>query len=177
MGSLQTWPSLGRISLNNTAPDAACGTCRANHGELPAPGGVIHEDAFWRLEHILAPIPMAGWLVLKPRRHVEALADLSGDEAAQFGPLVRRITRAMDAVMRPAKVYLCQFSEAEHFAHIHFHLIPRREDTPPEQRGPAVFALLSAARAGNDLAPVVEAERLAAAVRSRLLSQPEGEES
>jgi diadenosine tetraphosphate (Ap4A) HIT family hydrolase len=163
--------------LNTTAPDASCGTCRANRGELAAPGGVIYEDALWRLEHILVPIPMAGWLVLKPLRHVEALADLSSDEAAAIGPLVRRITRAMDAVMQPAKVYLCQFSEAEHFAHIHFHLIPRRADTPSEQRGPAVFALLSAARAGNNLAPVEEAERLAAAVRSRLRSQSEGEDA
>ena len=74
----------------------------------------------------------------------------------------------MREVMRPAKVYLCQFSEAEHCAHIDFHLIPREADTPKEQRGPAVFDLLSAARAGNNLAPVEEAERLAAAARTRL---------
>lgn len=164
----RVWSYIGSITTNNTAPDASCGTCRANRGELPAPGGVIYEDALWRLEHILAPIPMAGWLVLKPLRHVESFADLSAEEAAAFGPLVHGITRAMDAVMRPAKVYLCQFSEAEHFAHIHFHLIPRRADTPPEHRGPAVFALLSAARAGSNLAPVEEAERLAAGLRSRL---------
>jgi hypothetical protein len=35
-----------------------CGTCRANRGEIPAPGGVIHQDALWRLEHIFEPIPI-----------------------------------------------------------------------------------------------------------------------
>ncbi|MGI8915538.1 MAG: HIT family protein [Chloroflexota bacterium] len=154
--------------MDKTSLDASCGTCRANRGELPAPGGVIYQDLLWRLEHILAPIPLAGWLVLKPLRHVEALADLTGEEAATFGPLVQRITRAMREVMQPVKVYLCQFSEAEHFAHIHFHMIPRHADIPKEQRGPAVFELLSTARLGSNLAPIKEAERIAAAVRTQL---------
>ncbi len=158
--------------MTDTQLESTCGTCRANRGELPAPGGVIYQDASWRLEHILAPIPLAGWLVLKPLRHVEAMADLSSEEAAAFGPLVRRITRAMREVLQPAKVYLCQFSEAEHFAHIHFHLIPRSADIPKERRGPAVFDLLSAAaQGGRKLAPLEEAERIAAAVRERLLTE------
>lgn len=148
--------------------DSGCGTCRANRGELAAPGGVIYQDVLWRLEHIIPPIPKAGWLVLKPLRHVEALADLSAEEAAAFGPLVRRITAAMREVLQPAKIYLCQFSEAENFAHIHFHLIPRYSGAPLELRGPAVFDLLSAARGGCNLAPLEEAERIAAAVRERL---------
>ena len=28
-----------------------CGTCRANRGEFPTPGGVIYQDGLWRLEH------------------------------------------------------------------------------------------------------------------------------
>ncbi|MGH7763205.1 MAG: hypothetical protein ACREOM_02155, partial [Candidatus Dormibacteraceae bacterium] len=60
-----------------TADLATCGTCRANRGELPAPGGVIHQDEHWRLEHIIPPLPMAGWLVLKPLRHIESVADMN----------------------------------------------------------------------------------------------------
>lgn len=155
--------------MDSGQPDSTCGTCRANRGELPAPGGVIYEDALWRLEHIIPPLPRAGWLVLKPLRHVEAFADLSDEEAAAFGPLVRRSMAALRAVLQPAKIYLCQFSEAEHFAHIHFHLIPRAVDAPPEQFGPAVFALLSqAAREGRNLAPLADAEWIAAAVRTQM---------
>src|SRR5438034_11247539 len=102
-----------------------CGTCRANQVEIPAPGGVIYQDALWRLEHIFEPLPLAGWLVLKPLRHVEMVANLSDDEAGTLGPLVQRTTSAMREVLEPAKIYVCQFSEAEGFAHIHIHLIPR----------------------------------------------------
>lgn len=136
---------------------------------MTAPGGVIFQDAHWRLEHILPPIPLAGWLVLKPLRHIEALGDLSTGEATTFGPLVQRISAALSAAVQPAKVYLCQFSEAQHFAHLHFHLIPRAADLPTERRGPAVFELLSITRGeGRDLAPPEEAERIALAVRERL---------
>lgn len=151
----------------------SCGTCRANRGELAAPGGVIYQDALWRLEHVIEPLPLAGWLVLKPLRHVEAFADLTPDEAATFGPLVRRVTAAMTDALHPAKVYLCQFSEARGFAHIHFHLIPRFAETPPERRGPDVFTLLSeASREGRNLVPVEAAERAAAAIRERLHAAP-----
>lgn len=153
----------------DTLIDPSCGTCRANRGELSAPGGVIYQDAHWRLEHILPPIPLAGWLVLKPLRHIEALGDMNLEEAATFGPLVQSISAALQAVIHPAKVYLCQFSEAEHFTHIHFHLIPRAADLPTERRGPAVFQLLSVTRReGSDLASPEEAERIALAVRERL---------
>ena len=151
------------------ASDPTCGTCRANSGELSAPGGAIYQDTCWRLEHILPPIPLAGWLVLKPLRHVEALADLSREEAATFGPLIQRTTAAMRAVLQPARIYLCQFSEAEGVAHIHFHLIPRTTDVPAELRGPAVFDLLSTSRReGRDLASPQEAERIAREVREQL---------
>src|SRR2546425_3949235 len=105
-------------------PHRDCGTCRANRGELAAPGGVVYEDALWRAEHAIEPIPMVGWLVLKPLRHVEAFADLTPEEAAAFGPIAHRLTRAMTAVLGPVKVYVCLFAEAEHFTHIHVHLIP-----------------------------------------------------
>jgi diadenosine tetraphosphate (Ap4A) HIT family hydrolase len=144
-----------------------CLTCRANRGELMAPGGVIYQDALWRLEHSLEPIPMIGWLILKPLRHVEVFADLTPDEAASFGPLARRITRAMTEVLAPARVYVCLYAEA--VSHVHFHLIPRYHETPQEHRGPGVFDLLSAASdQGRSLVDVEAAARAATEIRERL---------
>ncbi len=149
---------------------ATCGTCRANQGLLAAPGGVIHEDALWRVEHAIEPIPIAGWLIAKPLRHVEAFADLTPEEAAAFGPLVRRVMRAMSEVLAPAKIYLCLFAELENFAHIHFHLIPRWPNDPPAQRGPGVFDLLRrAGTEGRSLADVDEAARRAARIREAMV--------
>lgn len=120
-------------------PEAACLTCRINRGEISSPGGTIYRDDLWCLEHDIEPIALAGWLVLKPLRHVEAFADLSAEEAAAFGPLTRRITQVMTEVLRPVKIYLSMYMEAEGFAHLHVHLIPRFAETPVDHRGPRIF--------------------------------------
>jgi diadenosine tetraphosphate (Ap4A) HIT family hydrolase len=152
-----------------------CGTCRANLGGFPTPGGVIYQDGQWRLEHTFEPIPMVGWLVLKPLRHVEFFGDLTAEEARTFGPLVQRITSAMREVHKPAKVYLCQFAEQEGFGHLHFHLIPRAAELPRELRGPHVFDLMAEAlRERRNLGDLEEAAQVATAVRERLAMQVRG---
>lgn len=146
-----------------------CGTCRANQGELRAPGGIIYEDGFWRLEHLLEPVPFAGWLVLKPLRHIESLAEMNSEEVTTFGPLVQSISRALHDELEPAKVYLCSFGEGEGFAHIHFHFIPRFAETPDELRGPRIFDYLRNARdIDPDAAVTRRAEEIAASIRDRL---------
>jgi diadenosine tetraphosphate (Ap4A) HIT family hydrolase len=151
-----------------TASNPTCGTCRANRGELQAPGGVVYQDALWRAEHAIEPIPMVGWLVLKPLRHVESFADLTTEEAASFGPIAHRLSRAITAELGATKVYLSLYAEAEHFPHVHVHLIPRFADTPPDRRGPRVFEYLREAAAHGNQADVVEAVRVAGAIRDRL---------
>jgi diadenosine tetraphosphate (Ap4A) HIT family hydrolase len=64
-----------------------CGICRADRAQPP--GGAIHNDGIWRVEHIAQPIPLLGWLVLAPARHVTTFADLSAGESAHFGPLAQ----------------------------------------------------------------------------------------
>ena len=81
----------------------ACMTCRHDRGELFSVGGVIYQDTFWHIEHI-TPLAVPGWLVVKPIRHVEHVADLSGDEAIQqFGPLVQLTAAALRATTNAAK--------------------------------------------------------------------------
>ena len=146
---------------------ATCVACRANRDEIVAPGGALYDDGLWRLEHTFEPMPMVGWLVLKPIRHVESLADLTAEEAAALGPLLRRITRAMTATLAPARVYAALFAES--VPHMHIHLIPRAADLPEELRGPDVFALLNAAaRSGQNLGDLDEARRVALAIKARL---------
>ena len=148
--------------------DVECKTCKANRSELVAPGGVIHADELWQVEHMLEPLPMAGWLIVKPLRHVTAFADLTDDEAATFGPLVRRVMAALQRVTGAEKVYLCLFAEASGFVHLHFHLIPAMREWTREQRGPAVFELIGdAMRRGNLVDPAVAAS-LADRVRTEL---------
>ena len=67
---------------------------------------------------------LPGWLVLVPRRHTVALDDLTADEAADLGPLLRAVSSALRDVVRCRKTYVVLFAEAEGFQHIHFHIIP-----------------------------------------------------
>lgn len=164
-------PSDGSATRPDKESLETCGTCRANCGEITSPGGVIYEDALWRVEHAIEPIPMVGWLVVKPLRHVESFADLSPEEAASFGPLVHRITHAMRDVLNPAEVYVCLFAEADNFTHIHFHLIPRWDDTPPVRRGPRVFEYLrEAINQDRNLGNIADAEQTAQAIRDHVMS-------
>jgi diadenosine tetraphosphate (Ap4A) HIT family hydrolase len=146
---------------------AACVACQANRGEIPTPGGVIYQDGLWRLEHAFEPIPMVGWLILKPLRHVESLSELTHAEAQSLGGLIQRISAAMTEELRPVKVYVACFAET--VAHLHFHFIPRSEDAPVDKRGPDIFHYLGeAGREKRNLGDVREAARVAMAIRGAL---------
>jgi diadenosine tetraphosphate (Ap4A) HIT family hydrolase len=85
---------------------------------------------------------LPGWLVLLPRRHLTAFTALAPEGAAELGAIVRDLSLALEDSTHCVKTYLMQFSEADGFAHLHLHLVPRAADLPDEVRGPRVFAHL-----------------------------------
>lgn len=85
---------------------------------------------------------MEGWLVLVVRRHTTAVAELTDEEAAELGPLIKEVSRAIQRVLDCAKTYVVQFAEHPQHPHVHVHVIPRRRDLAEEYRGPGVFGLL-----------------------------------
>ncbi len=101
----------------------------------------IATDEHWRVAHA-SGVALLGWLVLVPRRHVTAIADLDPAEAIALGQWQVRLSRALGAALGCAKTYVAQFAEAEGFRHVHFHVVPRMPDLPEELRGPRVFTLL-----------------------------------
>lgn len=125
-----------------TPPD--CYACRmeAVFDDLP-PRERVAADERWRVAHTFGT-SLPGWLVLVPRRHVTAVHDLTDAEAAGLGRWQVVLSRALRRVTGCAKTYVVQFAEAEGFAHVHFHIVPRMPDLAAEFRGPGVFALLNA---------------------------------
>jgi diadenosine tetraphosphate (Ap4A) HIT family hydrolase len=122
-----------------------CYSC-ARNAELDqlAPWERIAADDLWRTAHAFDSA-LPGWLVLLPRRHVTSIADLTDLEAASLGSWQVRLSRALQAVLGCEKTYVAQFAEAEGFAHVHFHIVPRPPDLAPDLRGPRIFQLLSPA--------------------------------
>ena len=100
-------------------------------------------DRHWRVAHAFNTA-LPGWLVLLPRRHVTAVHDLTNAEASALGTWQVSLSQALRSITGCAKTYIDQFAEAEGFAHVHFHIVPRTAELPQEQRGPRVFELLRA---------------------------------
>jgi len=147
-------------------PDTNCYSCQGNADiERLHPRERIAVDEYWRVAHAFDS-SLPGWLVLLPRRHVTTIAELTDAEAASLGRWQVRLSRALHTVTNCMKTYVAQFAEAEGFAHVHFHIVPRPADLALELRGPRVFGLLGA----RDLPQVEDAamDRLATELSAQL---------
>ena len=143
-----------------------CYTCaqEAAFDRLP-PRERIAADDHWRVAHSIGGA-LPGWLVLLPRRHVTAIADLTDEEAAALGTWQVRLSRALAEVTGCAKTYVAQFAEGEDFSHVHFHVVPRMVDQPADRRGPAVFGYLTATP--DERVPAQRMDELAVELTRRL---------
>lgn len=147
-------------------PDDSCYSCEALRGERHiSPGQRIFEGKWWVVEHAW-PTSVVGWVVLVLRRHAGALHELAADELTEMGTLLARVVRALHAETDCAKEYLACFAEAEHFQHVHLHVVPRATGLPQELQGPRIFALLNPADGSQASVADVQAfcGRLAAAM-------------
>ena len=110
-----------------TAPtsDATdCEACALIDGTMPLVGGVIHARDGWLVEHCIGPLGL-GTLIVKPRRHVTAVADLTDDEADALGPLLRDASAVARELVDAEQVYNCLWSHAGgEPVHIHYVVQP-----------------------------------------------------
>ena len=119
-----------------------CYTCRSIAGEKRiSPAPFIYEGTHWLVDHAY-PTSHLGWLVIVPRRHVEAPHELSREEFLELADIQYRLTQVMRMDANVQKEYLICISEAENFAHTHFHVISKPKDLPEELKGPRIFARL-----------------------------------
>jgi diadenosine tetraphosphate (Ap4A) HIT family hydrolase len=88
------------------------------------PGGVIAETNGWLVDHTIGALGVAT-LIVKPKRHVLHVADLTEGEASELGPLLRRVSAAITALVQPQQVYVNLWSHADAVpGHIHFVVQP-----------------------------------------------------
>lgn len=122
-------------------PMTDCLACDLASGDLPLPGGVISETAGWRVEHCIGPLGV-GTLIVKPRRHVLQVADLTEDEALEMGTLLRVTAEAVRDLTAASQVYVCLWSHGP--VHIHFVVQPVFADAIAEfgASGPSLQAAM-----------------------------------
>jgi diadenosine tetraphosphate (Ap4A) HIT family hydrolase len=104
----------------------ACFICRKHSGEHAAPpGGYLYEDAHFRVCHAPAAMSVPGTLLVESRRHFLDFAEMTVDEAADYGLLLARLYGIMKHALGAERVYTLVTLEGA--AHFHTWLIPRAD--------------------------------------------------
>jgi len=120
-----------------------CLTCLNLSGEPRiSPGPYIYVGTYWIVDHAY-PTTHLGWLVILPKRHIEALHELTKEEFLELAEIEYRLVQVMHTDSSVQKEYLMCFAEGHGFQHIHMHVVSRPVDLPAELKGPRVFAFLA----------------------------------
>ena len=149
-------PSSGRLASKHME---SCVACALSSGETPLPGGLIYRTAHWLVEHCVGPLGL-GTPVVKPERHVCAVADLTSAESEELGPLLQRSSWVARQLVAADQVYNCLWSHAGGSpVHIHYVVQPVTRDqmTRFGARGPD---LQSAMFASGQIPDPAEVERV-----------------
>jgi diadenosine tetraphosphate (Ap4A) HIT family hydrolase len=147
------------------APGIDCLPCRNTAAaELPIRERIVQTE-HWRVAHAFNT-GLPGWLVLVPTVHITALTELSDAAAAELGPMLQRLSKALERVVGCVKTYVILLAEAEGFSHVHFHVVPRMADQPDELRGPRIFQMLGLPP--GQCVPDDEMDRLGNAIREQM---------
>jgi diadenosine tetraphosphate (Ap4A) HIT family hydrolase len=101
-----------------------CPICRGAAFDPEMDRVAVWEDALWRLTVSLSA-EVAGFAYLEPKRHVSHVTDLDGAEAATFGSVLARCSRALREVTGAEVVYVYIFGDG--IPHLHAHLAPHRK--------------------------------------------------
>ncbi len=121
-----------------------CYTCtllaQRDAGQSP-PWDCIYRGQYWDVVHSYNTA-LLGWLVLVARRHMEAIDEMTEDEAVELGLLMRRVSVALKEITGCVKTCVIQFAEMAEHPHVHFHIVPRMADQPENRRGAKIFGYL-----------------------------------
>ncbi len=129
----------------------------------------IYETEHWRVVHAFNT-SLPGWLVVIAKRHAESFAELTEAEAAEFGPFLHRVSRALREVTGAVKTYTVLFAEHPEHPHVHFHVVPRAAAMPEENRSTRVFNYLGVPEA--ETVPLTTRNALAERLRAILERTP-----
>lgn len=104
-----------------------CRICARRRGECPDEepiGGYVYQDEYWYAYHAPSDRSVLGQLFLVSQRHFLDFAEMSSDEAATYGAVVKKLNRAMRQVLDAERVYALVTLEG--VPHFHVWLIPRQ---------------------------------------------------
>lgn len=129
----------------------------------------IYSEGNWRVMHSYNTA-LEGWLCLVHEKKIATLAEITQEDAAILGQLIRRVSAAVQNVTGAVKTYVMQFAESTEHPYVHFHIVPRMADLPPDRRGPSSMLYIGVPE--EQIVPLERRNAIAAQVRDYLLSNP-----
>ncbi|WP_405055792.1 hypothetical protein OG474_23980 [Kribbella sp. NBC_01505] len=144
-----------------------CLGCDVVSGRLQVPGGLIHETPHWVVNHVVGSMNL-GTLVLSPRDHVIAVAELTVEAADEFGSLVRRTAQVVDSILDPEQTYVSSWAHRDDGRkHLHIVVQPVTSATVAEYGGARSEQLQAAMLLSGKEPDRGEVERFAATAAER----------
>lgn len=147
---------------------AGCLGCEIHAGHHEVPGGIVHQTTRWIVNHAVGRLNL-GTLVVAPRDHVVAVADLDDAAAAELGPLLRETARVVEAICRPEQTYVCVWSHGRtERRHLHILVQPVTAELVAQYGGLRSEQLQVKIMTTGEPPDPAEVERFCAEVRRHL---------
>jgi diadenosine tetraphosphate (Ap4A) HIT family hydrolase len=106
-----------------------CFICRKHKGQEAAPpGGYISEGEHWLVCHAPAKLGPLGTLFIESKRHFLDYADMTDEESASLGDVMRKIYKVLRAHTQAERIY--QVTLIQGVPHFHSWLVPHRKGDP-----------------------------------------------
>jgi len=144
---------------------AGCLGCDLVAGRRELPGGIVYETRFWVVTHVIGPMNL-GTLIVGPREHVVALADLDDAATAELGPVLRDTARVVEQLCQPEQTYVSLWSHgASGRKHLHIAVQPVTADVVARYGGLRAEQLQARMLAGGEEPAAADVERFCARAR------------
>ena len=111
-------PTLPEPPRNGENGPEGCGGCSRPDSDF------LWTDEYWRLSGLSEPAALPAMVLLQPRGHYD-LHDLPAERAAELGPMLQRVERAIMSLGGVARVHVNKWGDGG--AHLHMFLIARPE--------------------------------------------------
>jgi diadenosine tetraphosphate (Ap4A) HIT family hydrolase len=104
-----------------------CFICRKHMGQEAAPpGGYIYEDEQWMICHAPVKLGPLGTLFIESKRHFLDYAEMTDDESASLGNVLRKICQELKIQTGAERIY--QVTLMEGVPHFHSWLVPHQKE-------------------------------------------------
>ena len=104
-----------------------CFICRKhNGGEAAPPGGYVYQDEHWMVCHAPMKLGPLGTLFIESKRHFLDYAEMTDEESASLGTVMRKIYDKLKLLTNAERIY--QVTLIDGVPHFHSWLVPHRKE-------------------------------------------------